>query len=261
MTSTNHLSVRTNPAILRIAMWSGPRNISTAMMRAWENRPDTFVTDEPFYAHYLAHTGIKHPGYKDIIKSQPTDWNMVVDQCLTDTQKHCSIHYQKHMTHHVLPHISLDWLASLRNIFLIRSPEAVVASYSKKRSDVHSEDLGFEHQARLFKHVVNHIDNNPLVINSSDILKKPKHAMKLLCEHCGIGFNDSMLHWPAGPRESDGIWARHWYHNVEQSTCFAAPAESQSSETQPAQLSDSSRKIVMQCQPYYDVLAEHAVTF
>ena len=238
---------------LRIAMWSGPRNISTAMMRSWENRADTFVSDEPFYAHYLEHTKLEHPGRDQITTSQPTDWKQVVNKCLTDTHNNCSIHYQKHMTQHMLSHIDLTWLESLRNIFLIRAPDAVVSSYSKSRPDLNAADLGFEQQARIFNHVRQHIDARPMVIESSDLLDSPKQAMKIICQHLNIAFDNSMMQWPAGKRDSDGIWAPYWYKKVEQSTGFAKPI------AREVKLDPSQKTIADQCQPYYELLAAEAV--
>lgn len=237
-------------------MWSGPRNISTAMMRAWENRPDTFVTDEPFYAHYLSNTEDKHPGYDEIVASQSVDWRQVVQQCISSEQPGCTIHYQKHMTHHVLPHITLEWLVNLKNIFLIRSPEAVVASYSKSRPDVKLSDLGILQQTRLFNAVRELSGTPPLVIDSYKLLKKPQQAMQLLCNHCDIPYDEGMLSWPAGKRDSDGVWAPWWYKSVEASTGFSPPRE-QSTIT----LDINQQRIVDQCMEHYEAMAIHSVEF
>ena len=243
-------------APLRIAAWSGPRNISTAMMRAWENRPDTFVTDEPFYAHYLANTSITHPGQQEILASQPTDWREVVSDCITSSKPGCSIHYQKHMTQHVLPHITLEWLIELKNIFLIRAPDAVVASYSKSRPDLNASDLGFIQQARLFSAVKETLGTAPLVIDSVNLLKKPAQALQFICDHCAIQFDEAMLQWPAGKRESDGVWAPYWYHSVEASTGFGAPREQKTIE-----LDKNQQQIADQCWPYYESMAQHCAEF
>lgn len=243
-------------APLRIAMWSGPRNISTAMMRAWENRADTFVTDEPFYAHFLAHSTVEHPGQKEILASQSTDWQEVVEQCLTSEMSGCTVHYQKHMTHHVPSHISLQWLSKLTNIFLIRAPDAVIASYSKSRPDLTASDLGFVQQARLFTTVKEQLDATPLVIDSVKLLEQPRKAMELLCKHCGIPFDEGMLQWPAGKRESDGVWAPYWYSSVEASTGFSAPRKQQSIALDRLQ-----QKMADECQPYYEALAQHCTSF
>ncbi len=237
-------------------MWSGPRNISTALMRAWENRPDTFVTDEPFYAFYLSNTDIEHPGQKDILASQSTDWQEVVTQCQTLEANGCTVHYQKHMTHHILPQVSLEWLAELTNIFLIRSPAAVVASYSKARPDLTASDLGFEQQAQLFNFVKDRFDIAPLVIDSTSLLQQPRKAMEILCTHCGIAFHENMLSWPAGKRLSDGAWAPYWYGNVEASTGFSAP-----SAQRTITLDKQQQKIADACQIHYDAMAGYGVQF
>ena len=240
--------------ITRIAMWSGPRNISTAMMRAWENRADTFVTDEPFYAFYLAASGIDHPGKEEIITSQSTDWRQVARECTTLTHRDCRVHYQKHMTQHMLPQLDLDWINALHNIFLIRTPQEVVASYSKTRPDLTPQDLGFEQQHRLFMHVREHCDDHPLVIRAIDVLKNPTATLTAICDKCNLAFNQSMLKWPAGKRDSDGVWAPHWYHNVEQSTEFSAPAQ------RDITLNAKQQSIADQCEPFYAALREHTFT-
>jgi len=233
-------------------MWSGPRNISTALMRAWENRADTFVTDEPFYAHYLANTEIEHPGQQQILASQPTDWQDVAGNCISDKKNGCTIHYQKHMTHHMLPHITLEWLAELKNVFLIRTPSAVVASYSKSRPDLTASDLGFEQQARLFTAVKERLGSAPLVIDSARLLEQPHKSLQHLCQHLSIPFDDCMLKWPAGKRDSDGVWAPYWYKSVEASTGFTPPHTQQS-----IALDRHLQKIADACQPHYDAMAMH----
>ncbi len=236
-------------------MWSGPRNISTALMRAWENRPDTFVSDEPFYACYLTQTNIDHPGREEIIRSQPSDWREVVQQCTHLTEADNTVHYQKHMTQHMLPEIDIDWLTATVNIFLIRSPEAVASSYAKARPDLTASDLGFEQQHRLYQHVVNHIDSNPLVINSDDVRNHPEKSLTAMCRKANIEFDPAMLQWPKGRRLSDGVWAPHWYKNVEQSTGF------QPTTPGHIELDDTQRKIADLCQPYYDQMLGQALVF
>ena len=135
---------------VRIAMWSGPRNISTAMMRAFENRPDTAVVDEPFYAAYLAQTGLDHPMREEVLASQPLDWREVAAAMAGDAPGGCAVFYQKHMTHHMLPGFGLDWARACRNAFLIREPEAVLASYAVKRAEVTLDDIGVVRQHELF---------------------------------------------------------------------------------------------------------------
>ena len=206
--------------LLRIAMWSGPRNISTAMMRAWENRPDTFVCDEPFYAHYLKKTGRGHPGADEVIAAGETDWRKVVAQLTGYVPGAKRIFYQKHMTHHLLPEIDRHWLGSVTNCFLIRDPAEVIVSYIKKNNDPSVEDIGFVQQAEIFDWVCEHTGAVPPVIDARDVLENPAKILRLLGEAVGVEFADAMLSWPPGLRATDGIWAKHWYDEVAKSTGF-----------------------------------------
>ncbi|MBX3053482.1 MAG: hypothetical protein KF753_18545 [Caldilineaceae bacterium] len=206
----------------RIAMWSGPRNISTALMRAWENRPDTLVHDEPFYAYYLAETGIDHPGREEIIAADETDWRRVVAQVAhAPLPAGKTIYYQKQMTHHMLDAIDLAWLGNVTNCFLLRTPAEVISSYIKVRPDVTLSDIGFAQQRRIFRLVRETTGQIPPVIDSRDVLENPRRTLTLLCDALGVPFDERMLAWPAGPRASDGVWAKHWYAAVEASTGFA----------------------------------------
>ena len=205
---------------VRIAMWSGPRNISTAMMRAWGNRPDAFVADEPFYACYLRATGLDHPGAEEVIASGETDARKVIDQLVGAIPGGKRIFYQKQMTHHLLHDISRDWLREVTNCFLIRDPREVIASYIKKNGNPSAADIGFPQQAELFDFVRAQIETIPPVIDARDVLKNPRGTLSALCEAVGVEFSDTMLSWPAGLRETDGIWAKHWYAEVERSTSF-----------------------------------------
>jgi len=236
---------------LRIAMWSGPRNISTAMMRAWENREDTAVVDEPFYAHYLQATGVNHPGREDVLESQSTDAEEVAAMLTGPIPGGKAIWYQKHMTQHMLSEMSLDWLDQVTNCFLIRDPEQVVASFTIQRPDAAAWELGFEQQARLFDHVCDRLGHAPPVIDAADVLKDPRGTLGALCAKLGIPFTDRMLHWPPGPRASDGIWAPHWYAAVERSTGFAPYREQQ------PKLSDFQWDLADQCRAHYERIAKH----
>jgi hypothetical protein len=209
---------------MRIAMWSGPRNISTAMMRSWGNRPDTFVCDEPFYAHYLQASGLAHPDAAEVIASGETDWRKVVAQVSGDVPEGKRIFYQKQMTHHLLPEIDRVWLGAVTNCFLIRDPAEVIASYIKKNNDPALEDIGFVQQAEIFDWVRTHTGAIPPVIDAHDVLENPEKILKLLCDAVGVEFMEAMLSWPPGLRETDGIWAKHWYGEVEHSTGFRKPA-------------------------------------
>ncbi len=204
----------------RLAMWSGPRNISTAMMRAWENRPDTAVWDEPLYAHYLTATGIDHPGRDTIIAAGDPDWRRVVARLTGPLPDGKAIFYQKHMTHHLLPQIDREWLLELNHCFLIRDPREVLLSYSKARQSVTLEDIGLPQQLAIFEYVASVAPTPPPVIDAADFLASPRAYLQALCDWLGIAFDTGMLSWPAGPRASDGVWASHWYASVWRSTGF-----------------------------------------
>ena len=203
---------------LRLAMWSGPRNISTAMMRAWENRPDCNVVDEPFYACYLAATGIRHPMYEQVIASQSSDWRVVAGQLAEDRAR---VLYQKHMTHHMLPGVDMSWAKNHWHCFLIRDPRLVVASYSQKRDTVSIDDIGIVRQLELYREITALTGQDIPVVDSDTVLKDPVHALTQICRTFGLDFVPEMISWPAGKRSSDGVWASHWYQSVEQSTGFA----------------------------------------
>jgi hypothetical protein len=204
---------------IRIAMWSGPRNISTAMMRSFENRDDTVVVDEPFYAYYLHTTGLEHPLYREVIASQPTDW-AVVARSLSRDLAGADIVYQKHMTHHMLKEIELDWTATLRNCFLIRDPEYVVNSYARKRDTITEDDIGIRRQFELYQEISAITGQDIPVVDATRFLLDPQAGLKELCDRLAIEYSDKMLSWPKGRRASDGVWAPHWYEAVERSTGF-----------------------------------------
>jgi Sulfotransferase domain len=205
---------------VRIAMWSGPRNISTAMMRAWSNRADTFVIDEPFYAYYLSATGKEHPGAEEVIASGETDWRRVIAQLTGPISNSKQIFFQKQMAHHLLPEVSREWLSAVTNCFLIRDPREVIASYVKKREDPALPDLGFMQQSEIFDFVRIRMNSIPPILDAKDVLKNPERMLRLLCEAVGVDFSESMLSWPRGLRKTDGIWARHWYGEVVKTTSF-----------------------------------------
>ena len=205
---------------IRIAMWSGPRNISTAMMRSWENRPDCTVVDEPFYACYLLETGLPHPGREDVIASQSTDRAEVIRE-ITEQSVATPLFYQKHMTKHMPAGMDMGWCAAMQHCFLIRDPAEVIASYLKKMPSVDEHDIGIARQAELFREISAVTGNPPGVIDAADVLGDPGATLASLCSYLGIDFlPESMLSWPPGRRESDGVWAPHWYGNVETSTGF-----------------------------------------
>ena len=237
---------------VRIAMWSGPRNISTAMMRSWGNRTDTVVCDEPFYANYLHATGRDHPGAEEVIAAGETDWRKVVQKLTGEVPEGKQIYYQKQMTHHLLPQIDRTWLGAVTNCFLIRDPRAVIVSYIKKNNDPTLEDIGFMQQAEIFDWVRTHSDVIPPVIDARDVLENPRKILELLCDEIGVEFSESMLSWPPGLRETDGIWAKHWYGEVATSTTFRKPP-AREPEPMPPRLRDVYEK----SREAYDRLYQH----
>ncbi|WGV15281.1 HAD family hydrolase [Fuscovulum ytuae] len=205
---------------MKIAMWSGPRNLSTAMMYSFAARGDCAVEDEPFYGAYLAATGIDHPMRWEVIGSQPSDPMDVAADILGPIPDGKSIHYQKHMTLHMIPQFDRGFMRALTNVFLIRHPARVVASYSQKREAPTLADIGFVQQAELFDEVAQWMGRAPLVIDSADIRANPRESLAKLCMALDIPFTENMLHWPAGPKSYDGVWAPHWYNAVHASTGF-----------------------------------------
>lgn len=250
MTETDRPQDAPSPAIT-IAMWSGPRNISTALMRSWGSRADTFVTDEPLYAHYLQATGIEHPARDEIIATYEADWRRVVDWLTGPIPEGKTIWYQKLMTHHMTPEVGRDWLTKLTNCFLIREPGAVILSYSKVRAAPTPEDLGFPQQTELFELVRERTGSTPPVIDALDVLEGPERLLGLLCEAVGVPFDPAMLSWEAGSRPTDGVWRRHWYANVESSTGFGPPRP----RTEP--IPERFRELHAICREHYDKLHPH----
>ncbi len=207
----------------RIAMWSGPRNLSTAMMYAFAARGDCAVVDEPFYGAYLKATGIDHPMRDEVIASQETYAKLVSSALLGRIPQDQSLFYQKHMTLHMIPAFDRGFMRGLTNVFLIRHPARVVASYAKKREAPTLADIGFVQQADLFDETADWLGHAPLVIDSADIRANPALALSRLCIALNIPFTAKMLHWPAGPKPFDGVWAPHWYGAVHKSTGFEDP--------------------------------------
>ena len=243
------MSQATGP--LRIAMWSGPRNISTAMMRAWENRGDCAVSDEPLYAAYLAATGLDHPARDEVIAAGESDPSNVVAALLGPVPGGKPLWYQKHMTHHLLPGMARDWIHELANVLLIRDPGEVVASYLKSRAEVTPEDIGLPQQLQLFDELSDRSGTAPPVIDAGDFLRAPEAHLRALCARLGIGFTGRMLRWPPGPRDSDGIWAPHWYAAVWASTGFEPP------RPREVRLDAESARVAEACLPAYERLHAH----
>lgn len=239
--------------VLRLAMWSGPRNVSTALMRSWGNRDDTIVVDEPFYAHYLAVTGREHPGRDEVIAHHETDWRKVATSLLAPLPDGVSVFYQKQMSHHLLPDMGRDWLAGLTHAFLIRDPRDMLASLAEKLEDCMLVDTGLPQQVEIFDYVVAATGRAPPVIDSADLLAAPEASLRALCAALDVPFTTRMLAWPPGRRNTDGIWAPYWYERVERSTGFESAAPVSRRGPLPEPLASLER----QCRPLYDKLWRH----
>ncbi|CAN5135821.1 branched chain amino acid aminotransferase [soil metagenome] len=233
-----------------IAMWSGPRNISTAMMYSFGNRPDCFAWDEPFYAFSLETYGNDHPMREEIIAANDSDWERLVARCLSPPPAGKRVFYQKHMTHHMLEGFDRSWVDGVTNAFLIRSPEKVLASYARKWAEVDLKAIGFVEQAEIFDRAADRLGAPPPVIDAEDVIANPRDVLGRLCTACGIPFDEGMLAWPEGPKSFDGVWAPHWYETVWRSTGFGAP------KSDDIILEPRLQRIADAARPYYERLRQ-----
>ena len=232
-------------------MWSGPRNISTALLRSWGNRPDTLVNDEPLYGAFLSETGYGHPVAAEIIDHYETDWSKVVAGLTGEIPGGKSIYYQKHMAHHLLPGMGREWVLKLDNCFLLREPREMLTSLIKILPEPGVADTGLPQQLEIFRMVEAQLEKTPPVLDSRDVLAAPERLLGRLCEELGVEFNPSMLSWPPGRRDTDGIWAPHWYGEVEKSTSFR-PYKAKDEEV-PGKFRD----VLRECMEIYQVLYEY----
>ncbi len=238
---------------IRIAMWSGPRNLSTAMMRSFGSRSDTFVTDEPFYGCFLKETGLNHPMREAVIESMDCDWRSVMHSLRGQTPDGSPIWYQKHMWHMMVGPVGYDDFDGFKHAFLIREPERMIASYLRKRDAARFEDFGLEPQSEFFEREADRLGHAPPVIDANDVLANPEGVLSKLCDALDIPWDPAMLSWAPGRRDTDGIWAAHWYNAVEKSTGFGSP------ELGPVELSDEDRRLAERMRPYYERLAAHRI--
>lgn len=235
----------------RIAMWSGPRNISTALLRAWENRPDTWVVDEPLYAHYLTRVRVNHPGVDEVIAHHETDWQVVVRELTGPVPEGRAIYYQKHMAHHWLPHLRGEWVLQLTNAFLIRHPAEMLTSLAAKMGLPVLRDTGLPQQVEIFEMVRSVTGRTPPVLDTADVLRDPRGLLSRFCGVLRIPFSERMLSWPPGRRLTDGIWAKYWYDAVEKSTGFEPYA------SRPRTVSPDLEPLLQECLPLYEALRVH----
>ena len=239
---------------LRIAMWSGPRNLSTAMMRSFGSRSDTFVSDEPFYGCFLKDTGADHPMRVETIAAMDCDWRSVMETLRGEPAGAAAIWYQKQMWHHMVGPIGYEDFAGFTHAFLIREPDQMIASYLRKRENAAFENFGLERQAAFFEREAQRLGRAPPVIDANDVLANPAAVLSKLCVALGIEWDPAMLSWPPGRRATDGPWAPHWYSAVERSTGFGPP------ETGPVELPADARRLADRCRPYYERLAANRIS-
>ena len=236
---------------IRIAMWSGPRNLSTAMMRSFGSRADTFVSDEPFYGCFLKDSGADHPMRDQVVAAMDCDWDSVLRTLSGLPPDGSAVWYQKHMWHHMAGPIGYDDFDGFTHAFLIREPERMIASYLRKREAARFEDFGLERQAEFFDREADRLDRAPPVVDANDVLADPEGVLSKLCDALGIPWDPAMLSWAPGRRETDGVWAPHWYRAVEKSTGFGRP------DTDEVDLPDDAQRLADRCRPYYNRLAAH----
>ena len=234
----------------RIAMWSGPRNISTAMMRSFSSRPDCFVSDEPFYGAFLKETGSDHPMREEVIASMETDWLRVAEAMAGGPPDGSPVWYQKQMAHHMVGPVAPDDIRNVTHAFLIRDPKRMVASYARKREEVTARDLGVAALREFFDRVCDRLGSAPPVVDAADVLAHPAGTLSALCEAIGIPWTEAMLRWPAGRHSEDGIWASHWYSRVELSTGFEGEEHSG-----PPALDSHLQEIADACEGDYQTMA------
>ena len=220
----------------RIAMWSGPRNISTALLRSWGSRADTVVCDEPLYAHYLEATGAAHPGREEVIAAGETDWRRVVARLAGPVPEGKAIFFQKHMAHHLLPGMAGEWLLRLESFLLIRDPREMLTSLVRVTPAPRLTDTGLPQQRDLVGWLRERTGRTPAVVDAKDLLDAPASVLERLCGALRVPFDRAMLAWEAGPRATDGVWAPHWYAEVVKSTGFRAHAPKP--ESVPGRLAD-----------------------
>ena len=212
---------------MRIACWSGPRNISTALMRSWSSRTDFFVSDEPFYAYYLRERQLKHPMYKEIIEHYADKYDDVVTGLTSGIPNGKEHWYQKHMAHHIIDLNNIEWIKNFENCILIRHPKDVINSYVKKNTLNHIDELGYPQQYKIMRYL-DSIGKKFIVIDSNILLNNPEKILSQWCSSINLEFDISMLKWQKGNHPQDGIWWKHWYDNVITTTHFQKFSANQS---------------------------------
>ena len=234
-----------------ICLWSGPRNVSTALMYSFAQNDRVTVIDEPLYGHYLRVTGADHPGSNEVIAAMNCDGDAVMRELLRRQANQPEPRlFMKHMAHHLVD-LDLGFLRETCNIFLVRDPRDMLPSLSIQLPEPRLADTGLRRQWELFSELVA-AGQRPAILDSRELLLSPPDVLRQLCEHIGVPFTPAMLSWEAGPRPEDGVWAPHWYHAVHRSTGFAPYRPK-------TEFPDRLRPLLDECQPWYDRLFEHAI--
>lgn len=235
---------------LRICLWSGPRNVSTALMYAFAQRADTRVVDEPLYAHYLRVSGAKHPGWETVLAGQDNDGARVIrDVVLGPSER--PVLFMKQMAHHLVD-LDLSFLDRTCNVILTREPADMLRSLVHQVPEPKLWDTGLGMQRDLLL-MLRGRGQNPPVLDARELLTDPESVLRQLCTHLGIAFEPGMLAWSEGGIAEDGVWAPHWYHNVHRSTGF------QPYRDKPGTVPEALRDVLAECQPCYDVLYANAL--
>lgn len=238
---------------VRIAMWSGPRNISTAMMRSFGARADCEVSDEPFYGAFLKASSEPHPMAKETMAAMDCDWESIKHYLNTKAPGTKKVWYQKHMPHHMVGPITIKDFPSHKHAFLIRSPERVIASYRNKNDLTNATMLGFKVLRQYFDFEADRIGSAPIVVDADEILKDPEGILRTMCFRLGIPWDPSMLKWRMGPHPYDGVWGAHWYDKVNSSTCFGPLTPN------PQKLTGQFLRMAESCRPDYLALKQHSI--
>ncbi len=234
----------------RICLWSSPRNISTALMYSFAQRPDTLVFDEPLYAHYLHVSGADHPGKEEVLKAQENNGNNVMQHIVEDDFEKPVILF-KQMTHHLIG-LSFDSLLPISNIIFIRNPKQIISSYAQVIHNVTMPDIGIDKQCELYHFLIKN-KQDFVVLDSGELIKHPSKVLRKLCDALGIPFYNEMLSWQPGAKPYDGIWAKYWYRNVHKSTHFELQ------ESSGRELPDYLQPLYEECKRYYDLLSQHSI--
>lgn len=235
---------------LRLSVWSGPRNVSTALMYSFRQRPDTLVHDEPLYGHYLRATGAPHPGIEEVLSFLDDDGERVVREVLLGPCRR-PVHFYKNMAHH-LTGLDRGFLEGITNVLLTRDPAEMIPSLASQLPDPTMRDTGLERQAEILDHILEH-GGDPIVLDAKRLLENPATVLARLCDRLGIPFHDAMLHWPPGPKPEDGVWAKYWYANVHASTGFAPYAP------RTAPFPERLKRLLLECEPLYERLLRYAI--